>query len=182
VRHTIAFQATGFQAGPVDVQIEVPEGEEGPTPEQIPSAVIVFLGGPSVQVSAFVSRQDAENLMGAFTEAEPMRGDMPPEAQGWEPEETTLPAAMLYGVNIESLVGAAVTPPHVNPEVGIVPHWTVQLQDADGSSAQVAVSDALCVTVIRTLSQIASGELEDAGDGAAAELNGSDDAAPADDD
>jgi hypothetical protein len=176
VRHTIAFQATGFQAGPVDVQIEVPEGEEGPTPEQIPAAVIVFLGGPSMQASAFVSRQDAENLMGAFTEAEPMRGNMPAEAQGWEPEETVLPAAMLYGVNIESLVGAAVTPPHVNPEVGIVPHWTVQLQDADGSSAQVAVSDALCVTVIRTLSQIAAGELEDGGDGVG-ELNGFDEAA-----
>jgi hypothetical protein len=165
VRHTIAFQATAFQAAPVDVQIEVPEGEEAPEPDQIPSAIIVVLGGPSVQVSAFVSRQDAENLMGAFTQAEPMRGDMPPEAQGWEPEETVLPAAMLYGVNIESLVGASVTPPHTNDEVGIVPHWTVQLQDADGSSAQLAVIDALCVTIIRTLSDIAAdrlGEDEDA--------------------
>jgi hypothetical protein len=117
-----------------------------------------------VQVSAFVSRQDAENLMDAFTQAEPMRGDMPAEAQGWEPEETVLPAAMLFGVNIESLVGAAVTPPHMNPEVGIVPHWTVQLQDADGSSAQLAVSDALCVTIIRTLSQVAAGELTDGDD------------------
>ncbi|MSO44066.1 MAG: hypothetical protein EXQ74_01965 [Thermoleophilia bacterium] len=174
MRQTIAFQATGFQAGPVDVQIEVPEGEEGPSPEEIPSALIVFLGGPSVQVSAFVSRQDAENFMGAFTQAEPMRGDMPPEAQQWEPEATVLPAAMLFGVNIESLVGVAVTPPHVNPEIGIVPHWTVQLQDADGSSVQVAVSDALCVTVIRALSQIANGEMEveDAADGDAAETNG----------
>ena len=93
-----------------------------------------------------------------------MRGDMPAEAQGWEPEETVLPAAMLFGVNIESLVGAAVTPPHMNPEVGIVPHWTVQLQDADGSSAQLAVSDALCVTIIRTLSQVAAGELTDGDD------------------
>jgi hypothetical protein len=181
VRHTIAFQATGFQAAPVDVQIEVPEGEEGPTPEQIPTAVIVFLGGPSVQASAFVSPQDAENIMGAFTQAEPMRGEMPPEAQAWEPEGTVLPAAMLYGINIESLVGAAVTPPHVNPEVGIVPHWTVQLQDADGSSAQVAVSDALCVTVIRSLSQIAAGELQ-ADDDDAATLNGFDEAAAPDDD
>jgi hypothetical protein len=64
-------------------------------------------------------------------------------------------------------VGAAVTPPHVNPEVGIVPHWTIQLQDADGSSAQLAVSDALCVTIIRTLSQIANGELEEADEGGA---------------
>ena len=175
MRHTIAFQATGFQAAPVDVEIEVPDGEEGPEPEQIPSAILVFLGGPSVQVSAFVSRQDAENLMNAFTQAEPMRGDMPAEAQGWEPEETVLPAAMLFGVNIESLVGAAVTPPHVNPEVGVVPHWTVQLQDADGSSAQVAVSEALCVTVIRTLSQIAAGELE-GGDDEAPALNGFDEA------
>ena len=173
MRHTIAFQATAFQAAPVDVQIEVPEGEEGPSPDQIPSAIIVFLGGPSVQASAFVSQQDAENLMGAFTQAEPMRGDMPPEAQAWEPEDTVMPAAMLFGVNVESLVGAAVTPPHVNDEVGIVPHWTVQLQDADGSSVQVAVSDALCVTIIRALSQIAAGELsadEDDDEGAA--LNG----------
>ena len=173
MRHTIAFQATAFQAAPVDVQIEVPEGEEGPTPDQIPSAIIVFLGGPSVQASAFVSQQDAENLMGAFTQAEPMRGDMPPEAQAWEPEETVMPAAMLFGVNIESLVGAAVTPPHVNDEVGIVPHWTVQLQDADGSSVQVAVSDALCVTIIRALSDIAAGELGDGeDDGEGAVLNG----------
>jgi len=165
VRHTIAFQATAFQAAPVDVQIEVPEGEEGPTPDQIPSAIIVFLGGPSVQGSAFVSQQDAENLMDAFTQAEPLRGDMPPEAQAWEPEETVMPAAMLFGVNIESLVGAAVTPPHMNDEVGIVPHWTVQLQDADGSSVQVAISDALCVTIIRALSQIAAGELAEDEDG-----------------
>ena len=168
MRHTIAFQATAFQAAPVDVQIEVPEGEQPPEPDQVPSAIIVFLGGPSVQVSAFVSRQDAENLMGAFTQAEPMRGDMPPEAQGWEPEETVLPAAMLYGVNIESLVGASVTPPHTNDEVGIVPHWTVQLQDADGSSAQLAVSDALCVTIIRTLSDIAAGRLGEEDDDASA--------------
>ncbi len=171
MRHTIAFQATAFQAAPVEVQIEVPEGEEAPAPEQVPSAIIVFLGGPSVQVSAFVSTTDAENLMSAFTQAEPMRGEMPPEAQAWEAEETVLPAAMLFGVNIESLVGAAVTPPHVNPEVGIVPHWTVQLQDADGSSAQVAVSDALCVTIIRALAQIASGEIGQ-GDEDIAALNG----------
>jgi hypothetical protein len=40
----------------------------------------------------------------------------------------------------------------------------VQLQDADGSSAQLAVSDALCVTIIRTLSQVANGELGDGED------------------
>ena len=105
MRHTIAFQATGFEAGPVDVQIEVPEGEQGPEPNQIPSAIIAFLGGPSVQATAFVSQVDAENIMGAFTQAESMRGQMPPEAQSWEPEDTVLPAAMLFGVNIESLVG-----------------------------------------------------------------------------
>lgn len=84
-----------------------------------------------------------------------------------------MPAAMLFGVNIESLVGAAVTPPHMNDEVGIVPHWTVQLQDADGSSVQVAVSDALCVTIIRALSQIAAGQLSDGeDDDEGAALNG----------
>ena len=45
----------------------------------------------------------------------------------------SLPAAMLLGVNIESLVGAAVTPPHVQDGGQVVPHWTVGLQDADGS-------------------------------------------------
>ena len=159
MRHTIAFQATGFEAGPVDVQIEVPEGEEGPEPNQIPSAIIAFLGGPSVQATAFVSQMDAENIMGAFTQAESMRGQMPPEAQSWEPEDTVLPAAMLFGVNIESLVGAAVTPPHVQETGQIVPHWTVGLQDADGSSVQVAISDALSVTVIRALADIANGSL-----------------------
>jgi hypothetical protein len=159
VRHTIAFQATGFEAGPVDVQIDVPEGEEGPEPEQIPSAIIAFLGGPSVQATAFISRQDAENVMGAFTQAESMRGQMPPEAASWEPEPTVMPASMLFGVNIESLVGAAVTPPHVQDDGQVVPHWTVGLQDADGSSIQVAVSDALSVTVIRALADITNGTL-----------------------
>lgn len=160
MRQTIAFQATGFEIGPLDVEIEVPEGEEAPAPEQIPSAIMVFQGGPSVMASAFISKQDAENLMGAFTEAEPMRGELPPEAQAWEPEGTLLPAAMLMGVNIETLVGAAVTPPHVNPE-GVVPHWTIGLQDADGSSVQVAVSDALCVTIIRMLAKVVNDELDE---------------------
>ena len=173
MRHTIAFQATGFEAGPVDVQIEVPEGEEGPEPNQIPSAIIGFLGGQSIQATAFISQVDAENIMGAFTQAESMRGQMPPEAAAWEPEPTVLPASMLLGVNIESLVGAAVTPPHVQDEGQIVPHWTMGLQDADGSSIQVALSDAMSVTVIRALADIANGALGDAD-----EL----DAGPADDD
>jgi hypothetical protein len=80
---------------------------------------------------------------------------------------------MLLGVNIESLVGAAVTPPHVQDEGQIVPHWTMGLQDADGSSIQVALSDAMSVTVIRALADIANGALGDAD-----EL----DAGPADDD
>ena len=159
MRHTIAFQATGFEAGPVDVQIEVPEGEEGPEPNQIPSAIVAFLGGPSIQATAFISQVDAENIMGAFTQAESMRGQMPAEAASWEPEPTVMPAAMLFGVNIESLVGAAVTPPHIQDEGQIVPHWTVGLQDADGSSIQVAVSDALSVTIIRALADIANGTL-----------------------
>ncbi len=159
MRHTIAFQATGFEAGPVDVQIEVPEGEEAPDPEQIPSAIIAFLGGPSVQATAFVSRQDAENVMGAFTQAESLRGQMPPEAALWEPEPTVLPASMMFGVNVESLAGAAITPPHVQDGGEIIPHWTVGLQDADGSSIQVAVSDALSVTIIRALADIANGTL-----------------------
>ena len=53
----------------------------------------------------------------------------------------------------------SVTPPQQTAE-GLVPHWTLAFDDEDGSQVQVAVSDAMCVQIVRALAQVAHGELE----------------------
>ena len=65
---------------------------------------------------------------------------------------------MFWAITPE-VVGMSVTPPQVTPD-GIVPHWTLAFDDQDGSQVQMAVSDAMCVNVIRALAQVANGELE----------------------
>jgi hypothetical protein len=39
-----------------------------------------------------------------------------------------------------------------------VPHWTLAFDDEDGSQVQIAVSDPMCVQVVRALAQVAHGE------------------------
>ncbi|MCU0308837.1 MAG: hypothetical protein MUE51_13940 [Thermoleophilia bacterium] len=155
MRQTIAFQATGFDLQPV--QVEVAEGAEPPEEGSLPVALMAFQGGPSLVVTMLIGTTDAENMMNAFTEAEPMRAQLPPEAQNWEPEPTVLPGGMFWAVTPE-VVGMSVTPPQATPD-GIVPHWTLAFDDADGSQVQMAVSEAMCVNVVRGLAQVAHGEL-----------------------
>ena len=53
------------------------------------------------------------------------------------------------------MVGVSVTPPQATPEGG-VPHWTLAFDDEDGSQVQIAVSDAMCVQVVRALAGVAN--------------------------
>ncbi|MCB0873668.1 MAG: hypothetical protein H6531_04450 [Actinobacteria bacterium] len=161
MRQTIAFQATGFDCQPVEVDPE--DTEPGTDPDDLPTAVLVFQSGANVVLTVPLSESDAENMMNAFTEAEPHRANVP-EVQ-WEPQPAGLPEGMFWMLS-PAVVGIAVTPPQSTPE-GVVPHWTLAFDDPEGSQVQVAVGDAMCVQVVRMLAQVAHGELgNDAQNGA----------------
>jgi hypothetical protein len=59
-----------------------------------------------------------------------------------------------------AVVGISVTPPQATPE-GVIPHWTLTFEDADGSQVQIAVSDAITVQMIRGLSDAVNADDED---------------------
>jgi hypothetical protein len=151
---TIGFHASEFECHPV--QYEVPEGEVPPEPGTEPAAMLEFRSGQNLALHIPISMTDAEGMMGAFTQAEPMRQQLPPEALNWQPEQVGLPEGMFW-VLTPQLVGMSVTPPQQMPD-GLVPYWTVAFQDADESHVQVSVSDAMCVSIIRSLAQVAHGE------------------------
>lgn len=162
MRQTVGFHATSFDCEAI-LEYEVPE-EEGPLePGTEPAAMLVFRGGANVLLHVPISRADAEGMMGAFTQAEPMRQSLPPEAINWQPEGIGLPDGMFWLLTPQ-LVGMSVTPPQQMPD-GLVPHWTLAFQDADDSQVQVAVSDALCVQIIRALAQVSHGEFGPPDDG-----------------
>lgn len=153
MRQMIVFQATDFAWSPVEVEVEVAEGGEAPDAETIPVAVIELRGGPSLMLQVFLSRQDAEGIMNAISEAEPMRVPVP-EGAAFQPEPTVLPAGLFIALNPE-VVGVSVTPPHQSDQ-GLVSHWLLAFQDADGSQVQVAISDATSVLLIRALADISN--------------------------
>ena len=161
MRQTIAFQATAFDCQAV--QVEADPDEQNPDPDAVPVAVLVFQSGQNVVLTVPLSSSDAENMMNAFTEAEPHRGQIP-EGMEWQPQPSGLPEGLFWMLS-PAVVGIAVTPPQVTPD-GVVPHWTLAFDDPEGSQVQVAVSDAMCVQVVRSLAQAAHGEL------AAPEQNG----------
>jgi hypothetical protein len=154
MRQTIAFQATGFEASPVQVEIE--DNAEVPEEGAIPVALLAFESGGSLVLTLPVGSTDAENMMNAINQAEPMRQSVP-EAGSWEPQSAGIPAGMIWALT-PTVVGVSVTPPQQTPE-GPVPHWTLAFDDEDGSQVQVAVSDAMCVQIVRALAQVARGEL-----------------------
>lgn len=154
MRQTIGFHATNFDCQPVE--FEIPEGEDPPEAGTEPAAMLVFEGGGNIVLTVPISVTDAEGMMGAFTQAEPMRQTLPPEAINWQPQNVGLPEGMFWVLNPQ-LTGMSVTPPQQMPD-GLVPHWTLAFQDADESQVQVAVSDAMCVSIIRALAQVAHGE------------------------
>ena len=154
MRQTIGFHATTFDCQPVEY--EIPEGEEGPEPGTEPAAMLRFVGGENIILNIPISVTDAEGMMGAFTQAEPMRQSLPPEAINWQPDNVGLPEGMFWELS-PHLVGMSVTPPQ-QLDHGLVPHWTIAFQDEDESQVQVAASDAMCVQIIRALAQVSHGE------------------------
>jgi hypothetical protein len=161
MRQTIAFQATGFDCSPV--QVEVEEGGEPLDESVLPVALLAFESGPNVVLTLPLATSDAENMMNAFTQAEPYRRDLP-DTSAWEPQPSGLPDGLFWALQ-PSVVGVSVTPPQQTDE-GLVPHWTLAFDDEDGSQVQVAVSDAMCVQIVRSLAEVAHGDLEAPEDGA----------------
>jgi hypothetical protein len=163
MRQTIAFQATGFDCSPV--QVEVEEGAEPLDDSVLPVALLAFESGPNVVLTLPLATSDAENMMNAFTQAEPYRRDIP-DTSAWQPQPSGLPEGLFWALQ-PSVVGVSVTPPQHTDE-GLVPHWTLAFDDEDGSQVQVAVSDAMCVQIVRSLADVAHGELAPPEDGGGA--------------
>ncbi len=158
MRQTIAFQATGFNCSPVEVEIE--ENGEAPDPAALPVALLAFESGPNVVLTLPLATSDAENLMNAFTQAEPFRQEIP-DAGSWQPQPSGLPEGLFWALQ-PTVVGVSVTPPQETPE-GLVPHWTLAFDDEDGSQVQIAVSDPMCVQVVRALAGVAHGDQDTLG-------------------
>lgn len=153
MRQTIAFQATGFNCSPVQVEVD----PDQPVDEQsIPVALLALESGPNVVLTLPLSASDAESVMNAFTQAEPHRQNIQ-DAGLWEPMPAGLPQGLFWALQ-PAVVGVSVTPPQ-QTEDGVVPHWTLAFDDEDGSQVQVAVSEALCVKIVRALADVANGEL-----------------------
>lgn len=155
MRQTIAFQATAFEAQPVQVDVDPNDGNVDP--DATPVVVLVFQSGPNVVLTVPMSVTDASNTMNAFGEAEPHRGQLP-NVQ-WEPQPAGLSEGMFWML-APAVVGISVTPPQATPD-GVIPHWTLTFEDADGSQVQVAVSDAITVQLIRGLSDAVNADDED---------------------
>ena len=155
MRQTIAFQATAFEAQPVQVEVDPNDGNVDP--DATPVVVLVFQSGPNVVLTVPMSVTDASNTMNAFGEAEPHRGQLP-DVQ-WEPQPAGLSEGMFWML-APAVVGISVTPPQATPD-GVIPHWTLTFEDADGSQVQVAVSDAITVQLIRGLSDAVNADDED---------------------
>ena len=154
MRQTIAFQATNFDCSPVQVEIE--DDGEVPDPESLPVALLAFESGPNVVLTLPLATADAENMMNAFTQAEPYRQETS-DAGDWQPQPSGLPEGLFWALQ-PNVVGVSVTPPQDTPD-GLVPHWTLAFDDEDGSQVQVAVSDPMCVQIVRALADVANGEI-----------------------
>lgn len=154
MRQTIAFQVTGFDCSPV--QVEMADDGEAVDETTLPVALLAFESGPNVVLTLPLATTDAENMMNAFTQAEPYRQDIP-DAGAWQAQPSGLPEGLFWALQ-PSVVGVSVTPPQQTPD-GLVPHWTLAFDDEDGSQVQIAVSDPMCVQIVRALAQVAHGEL-----------------------
>lgn len=153
MRQTIAFQATGFNCSPVQVENDPDEPVEE---DALPVALLALESGQNVVLTLPLSTSDGENMMNAFTQAEPYRQEIQDAGQ-WEPQPSGLPEGLFWALQ-PTVVGVSVTPPQVTDD-GVVPHWTLAFDDEDGSQVQVAVSDAMCVQIVRSLADVANGEI-----------------------
>lgn len=153
MRQTIAFQATGFNCSPVQVEFDPDEPVDE---DALPVALLALESGPNVVLTLPLSTADGESVMNAFSQAEPHRQDVP-DAGLWEAQPSGLPEGLFWALQ-PAVVGVSVTPPQIT-EDGVVPHWTLAFDDEDGSQVQVAVSDAMCVQIVRALADVANGEI-----------------------
>ncbi len=151
---TVGFHATDFNC---HGDFEVAEGQDEPEPGTEPAAILEFIGGTNMVMQLPISRTDAEGMMNAFTQAEPMRQQLPADVLNWTPENVGMPEGMFWVLHPQ-ITGMAVTPPQQMPDGLTRPHWTLAFQDADESEVQVAVSDAMCVRIIRALADVVNGE------------------------
>ena len=159
MRQTIAFQATGFNCSPVEVEVD----PDDPVDEEaLPVALLALESGPNLVLTLPLSSSDGENMMNAFTQAEPYRQEIP-DAGLWEPQPSGLPEGIFWALQPIG-VGVPLPPPQQTQD-GVVPHWTLAFDDQDGGQVQVAVSDAMCVQIVRSLADVASGEIANAADG-----------------
>ncbi|MGD9573599.1 MAG: hypothetical protein AB7V62_17100 [Thermoleophilia bacterium] len=138
--------------------VEIDENGEAPDPESLPVALLAFESGPNVVLTLPLATADGENMMNAFTQAEPFRQEMG-EAGNWDPQPAGLPEGLFWALQ-PNVVGVSVTPPQNTPD-GLVPHWTLAFDDEDGSQVQIAVSDAMCVQIVRALADVAAGTIGD---------------------
>ena len=157
MRQTIAFQATSFNCSPVEVEID--DNGEPPDPDALPVALLAFESGPNMVLTLPLATSDGENLMNAFTQAEPHRQEIP-NAGDWQPMPSGLPEGLFWALQ-PNVVGVSVTPPQQTAD-GLIPHWTLAFDDEDGSQVQIAVSDPMCVQIVRALAGVARGEIEGA--------------------
>lgn len=160
----ISFQATHFGVQTVEVALEALReqmGPDAPPPDmdELPVAALIFNGGSQLALNVAVSRQAAEGVMNAFTQAEGARGNIP--KIDWQPTPAFMPGLTM--VLSPALVSLEVTPPHEGPE-GVLPYWSLAVVDPEGSQVQVQFSDAMSVQVVRALAQIAHGELDTGSD------------------
>ena len=116
MRQTIAFQATGFDCSPVQVQVEEDAGEIDES--ALPVALLAFESGPNVVLTLPLATSDGESMMNAFTQAEPYRQAIT-DAGNWQPQPSGLPEGLFWALQ-PSVVGVSVTPPQQTAE-GLVP-------------------------------------------------------------
>jgi hypothetical protein len=152
---TVGFHATDFNC---HGDFEVAESDEPIEPGAQPAAILEFIGGTNMVMQLPISREDAEGMLGAFTQAEPMRQQLPPDVLNWTPENVGLPEGIFWVLHPQ-ITGMAVTPPQQMPDGLTRPHWTLAFQEEDQSEVQVAVSDAMCVRIVRALAQVSNGEI-----------------------
>ena len=88
---------------------EIDENGEAPDADALPVALLAFESGPNVVLTLPLATSDAENMMNAFTQAEPYRQEIP-DAGNWQPQPSGLPEGLFWALQ-PSVVGVSVTPP-----------------------------------------------------------------------
>ncbi len=81
-------------------------------------ALLAFESGPNVVLTLPLATSDAENMMNAFTQAEPYRQEIP-DAGNWEPQPSGLPEGLFWALQPTSW--ACRSPRRSRPPTGWCP-------------------------------------------------------------